>query len=213
MVPEIILGAGAFKSSHSTTCRVQDEMCRVQDEMCVPSLIVCCLICKCAFGIDKFCDKVFNSSYFSLKCIARIWIPLFPNRDRSRGSRTEFGGPCPSHVQDISAIAKYQTTRPSGLVSKDNESSATLESRLQGNITVSYHMCIHFIKGKNSTPSSWHLVSFRFVAFLRFSGGFVFFIQYGHSRHPQLHYHFVTFSEFWLVAPLQLGLLPPGSNL
>jgi len=44
--------------------------------------------------------------------------------------------------------------------------------------------------------------------------------QYGHPRHPEIHYHFSTFSDFWLVAPPMVTcgppsaqLCPPGSNL
>jgi len=55
---------------------------------------------------------------------------------------------------------------------------------------------------------------------LRFPEHSRFFMQYEHSRHPEMHYHFITFSEFWLVGPLplsvgplQLGFAPPGSNL
>jgi len=40
-------------------------------------------------------------------------------------------------------------------------------------------------------------------------GIFVFF-WYGHSRHPEIHYHFLTF--FWVLAsgPPSAKLCPPG---
>jgi len=49
---------------------------------------------------------------------------------------------------------------------------------------------------------------------------FSFFIWYGHPLHPEIHYHFLTFYEFWFVGTAKVTSGPasdkfclPGSNL
>jgi len=52
-----------------------------------------------------------------------------------------------------------------------------------------------------------------FVVFCVFRGVFVFFIWYGHPRHPDIHYHFLTF--FWVLArgPLSVNSGPISPQL